>query len=55
MIMYASKVGEAYMIIHILRRLKEELAWAIDKWIQVVNIILFKTVMSLNKLENKVV
>ena len=29
------KMGVAYMNIHVLRRLKEELAWAIDKRFQV--------------------
>ena len=33
---------------NVLRSLKEELAWATDKWLQVIsNIILFKTVIPL--------
>ena len=40
------KVGVVYMSIHVLRHWKEELAWAIDKWFQVIsNKMLFKTVM----------
>ena len=31
------KVGVAYVNIHILRHLKEELAWAIDKCLQVIS------------------
>ena len=43
--------------IHVSRRLKEELAWATDKRLQVIsNIMLFKTVISLcKKLKNKAV
>ena len=38
----------AYMNIHVSRHLKEELAWAIDKWLQVIsNKMLFKTVIPL--------
>ena len=38
----------AYMNVHILRHLKEELAWAVDKQFQVtINKILFKTVIPL--------
>ena len=38
------KVGVVYVKIHILRHLKEELAWAIDKQFQVIsNKMLFKT------------
>ena len=41
-------VDVAYMGVHILRHLKEELAWAIDKQLQVIsNIMLFKTVIPL--------
>ena len=37
-----------YVNIHILRNLKEELAWAIDKWLQVIsNVMLFKTAILL--------
>ena len=36
------------MNIHILRHLKEELAWAIDEWLQVIsNTMLFETVILL--------
>ena len=31
------KVGVAYVNVHILRHLKEELAWAIDKCLQVIS------------------
>ena len=38
----------AYVNVHILKQLKEELAWAIDKQFQVIsNTMLFKTVVSL--------
>ena len=41
-------VGVAKMNIRVLRRLKEELAWAIDKWLRlIINIMLFKTVIPL--------
>ena len=30
------KMGVAYVGIHMSRYLKEELAWAIDKWLQVI-------------------
>ena len=40
------KVGVAYVGVHILRHLKEDLAWAVDKQVQVItvynNIMLFK-------------
>ena len=36
------------MGVHVSRPLKEELAWATDKWLQVIsNIMLFKTVIPL--------
>ena len=36
----------AYVNVHVSRNLKEELVWAIDKWLQVIsNIMLFKTVI----------
>ena len=39
------KVGLVYANIHILRHLKEELAWSIEKWLWVIsNTMLFKTV-----------
>ena len=39
------KVGLVYVNIHILRHLKEELAWSIEKWLWVIsNTMLFKTV-----------
>ena len=42
------KVGVACVGIHVSRRLKEELASATDKWLQVIsNIMLFKTVIPL--------
>ena len=42
------KVGVAYVNVRILRCLKEELAWVIDKRLQVVsNKMLFKTVVPL--------
>ena len=45
----------ACMGVNVSRRLKEELAWATDKWLQVIsNIMLFKTVIPL-KLKNKVI
>ena len=33
-------MGVVYMGIHVLRHLKEELAWGIDKWLQVISNIL---------------
>ena len=40
------------MNVCILRHLKEELAWVIDKWLQIIsNKILFKTVMPLKTKE----
>ena len=42
------RVGVAYVNIRISRRLKEELAWAIDKQVQLIIItMLFKTVIPL--------
>ena len=42
------KVGVVYMNVHVSRHLKQELAWAIDKWLQVIsNAMLFKTVLPL--------
>ena len=42
------KVGVAYMNVRVSRRLKEELAWVIDKWLWVIsNKMLFKTVVPL--------
>ena len=42
------KVGVAYVNVCILRRLKEELAWVIDKRLRVIsNKMLFKTVVPL--------
>ena len=41
-------VGVAYMNVCVSRHLKEELAWAIDKWFQATsNKMLFKTVVPL--------
>ena len=40
----------AYMNVSILRRLKEELAWAIDGWLWVIsNIMLFRIVIPLTE------
>ena len=40
--------GVAYVNVCISRHLKEELAWAIDKWLWlIINIMLFKTVIPL--------
>ena len=49
------KVGVAYVNVHVSRCSKEELAWAIDKQLQVIsNKILFKTVLhTTKKLKNK--
>ena len=45
---FSYKGGYGCVGVHIPRRLKEELAWATDKWLQVINnIILFKTVTPL--------
>ena len=42
------KVGVAYVNVRILRRLKKELAWAIDKRLQAISSkMLFKTVVPL--------
>ena len=42
------KVGVAYVNIHVSRHLKQELAWAIDKWFRVISNTLFlKTVIPL--------
>ena len=42
------RVGVAYVNVHVSRRLKEELGWAIDKrlWL-IINKMLFKTVIPL--------
>ena len=41
----------AFMVVQVLRHLKVELAWAVDKWLQVIsNIMLFKTVISVRNL-----
>ena len=38
------RVGVAYVNVRILRPLKEELSWAIDKWLRfIINTMLFKT------------
>ena len=51
------RVGVAYVNICVLRHLKEEVNWAIDKRLQlIINIILFKTVICTTKnLRNKTV
>ena len=42
------KVGVAYVNIRVSRRLKEELAWVIDKWLRAIsNKMLFKTIVPL--------
>ena len=42
--------GVVYVNVHVLRHLKEELAWAIDKWLWVIsNKMFFKTVIPLGK------
>ena len=42
------KVGVAYLNVSVSKRLKEELAWVIDKWLWVIsNKMLFETVVSL--------
>ena len=42
------RVGVAYVNVRVSRRLKEELAWAIDKRLRlIINAILFKTVIPL--------
>ena len=42
------RLGVAYVNVCVLRHLKEDLAWAIDKWLQVINNkMLFKTVVPL--------
>ena len=44
-----------YVKVNISRRFKEELAWAIDKWLQDISYIMFfKTVISL-KIKNKAI
>ena len=41
-------MGVAYMYVRVSKHLKEELTWAIDKWLQVISDkILFKTVIPL--------
>ena len=40
------KMGVVYMGMHVSRHLKEELAWAIDKWLRVISN-LIKTVIPL--------
>ena len=42
--------------VHVTRRLKEELAWATDKWFQVISSVMLLTVIyTTKKLKNKVV
>ena len=42
------KVDMAYVNVHVLRRLKEELGWAIDKQLRlIIDKMLFKTVIPL--------
>ena len=51
------KGGVAYMGVCMSRHLEEELAWATDKWLWVINhIMLFRTVSYITKeLKNKVI
>ena len=45
---FSYKGGVAYVNVHLLRHLKEELAWAIDKQLRlIINKMLFKTVIPL--------
>ena len=45
---FSCKVGVAYLGLHVLRRLTEELVWVTDKWLQVINnTLFFKTVIPL--------
>ena len=46
------KVGVAYMNICISKCLKEELAWAIDKWLRVIS---YSKKFTTKKLQNKAV
>ena len=42
------RVGVAYVNVRVSRHLKEELSWAIDKWLRLIIIeMLFKTVIPL--------
>ena len=54
---FSIKVGVAYVIVCMLKWLKEELARAIDKWLRVIsNKMLFKTVSyTTKKLKNKAI
>ena len=36
-VLQVTKMSVAYMNVHVSRLLKEELAWAIDKWYQVIS------------------
>ena len=48
MVSFSYKGGYAHVNVHVSRRLKEELAWAIDKWLWVIsNLVLFKTAIPL--------
>ena len=51
------RVGVTYMNICVSRCLKEELSWAIDKWLRlIINTVLFITVIYITKnLKNKTV
>ena len=54
---FTIKVGLAFVNVRVSKRLKEELSWAIDKWLRVIsNKILFKTVVyTTKKLKNKAI
>ena len=49
-------MGVVYMGVHFSRDLQEELAWAIDKWLQVISItnVILKS-YTIKKLNNKVI
>ena len=50
---YKGAVCVAYINICVSRRLKQELAWAIDKWLWVINSTVFS--YAIKKLKNKAV
>ena len=50
------KVGLAYLCVYVLRQLKEEGSWAIDKWLWVVcNLCCLKQLYHSKELKNKAV
>ena len=51
---FSSRVGVAYGNVHVSKQLKEELAWAIDKWLQVIsNTNVIKNSYATKNLKNK--